>query len=171
MTGILVVFLVLGTFIMKFFGLSLPGLRIAGGLIIAFSGFKMLFPQAVVADDAARREAESKADISFTPLAMPSLSGPGAIATVITMSSTIRGAGTSGYLETFEHAAVVVGIFISALICYLVLHGATALSRVLGVNGVDAVSHIMGFLLICIGVQFGINGITELVVSVGPVRP
>ncbi len=163
MAGILVVFLLLGTFIMQFFGLSLPGLRIAGGLIISFSGFKMLFPDEGTGNAAARAEAETKADISFTPLAMPSLSGPGSIATVITMSSTIREAGLGGYRASLNLFAVVVGIFLSAWVCYLVLRGSSHLSKVLGVNGVDAVSRIMGFLLICIGVQFGINGITELV--------
>ena len=57
MAGILVVFLLLGTFIMQFFGLSLPGLRIAGGLIISFSGFKMLFPDEGTGNAAARAEA------------------------------------------------------------------------------------------------------------------
>jgi multiple antibiotic resistance protein len=79
------------------------------------------------------------------------------------MSSTIREAGLGGYRASVNLFAVVVGILLSAWVCYLVLRGSSHLSKVLGVNGVDAVSRIMGFLLICIGVQFGINGITELV--------
>ena len=165
MTGILVAFLLAGTLIMKFFGLSIPGIRIAGGLIILFSGFRMLFPDLQPMNAAAREEAENKADISFTPLAMPSLSGPGSIATVITMSSTIRASDEGVYHDILELAAVVVGIAVTAVICFMVLRGSMVLSRVLGVNGVDAVSRVMGFLLICIGVQFCINGFADLAAS------
>src|SRR5512134_202936 len=68
-SGILIAFLLLGTLIMQVFGISIPGLRIAGGLVIAFLGFRMLFPDAAPQMSAeAVREAQSKADISFSPL-------------------------------------------------------------------------------------------------------
>ncbi len=162
-TGILVAFLLAGTLIMQVFGISIPGLRIAGGLVIAFLGFRMLFPDPAPAMSAeAMREASGKADISFSPLAMPSLSGPGSIATVISMSSTIRHE-EQGARVVIEHVGVIIGIAVAALVCYFVLRAAEQLAHKLGSAGIGAIARIMGFLMICIGVQFVINGVRELV--------
>jgi len=161
-SGILISFLLAGTLIMQVFGISIPGLRIAGGLVIAFLGFRMLFPDSEPRVSAeAVREAQSKADISFSPLAMPSLSGPGSIATVISMSSTIRH-GEQGTRMVVEHVGVIIGIAVAALVCYFVLRAAEQLASKLGNAGIGAIARIMGFLMICIGVQFVINGIGEL---------
>ncbi|HXV39626.1 MAG TPA: MarC family NAAT transporter [Steroidobacteraceae bacterium] len=161
--GILVAFLLAGTLIMQVFGISIPGLRIAGGLVIAFLGFRLLFPEPQPAMSAeAMREASEKADISFSPLAMPSLSGPGSIATVISMSSTIRHE-EQGTRVVIEHVGVVIGIGVAALACYFVLRAAEPLAHKLGSAGIGAIARIMGFLMICIGVQFVINGVRELV--------
>jgi len=162
-SGILIAFLLLGTVIMQGFGISIPGLRIAGGLVIAFLGFRMLFPDPAPPMSAeAMREALVKADISFSPLAMPSLSGPGSIATVISMSSTIR-YEEQGARVVIEHVGVIIGICVAALVCYFVLRAAEQLNRKLGSAGIGAIARIMGFLMICIGVQFVINGVRELV--------
>jgi multiple antibiotic resistance protein len=163
-SGILVAFLLIGTLIMQVFGISIPGLRIAGGLVIAFLGFQLLFPDAAPAmSPEALAEARAKADISFSPLAMPSLSGPGSIATVISMSSTIR--NEQGARVIVEHVGVVIGIAVAALVCYFVLRAAEQLSKKLGSAGIGAIARIMGFLMICIGVQFVINGVRELLLA------
>ena len=165
MTGILVIFLLAGHFIMIFFGISIPGIRIAGGMVIGFLGFKMLFPSEARITQAEKKEAIKKINISFSPLAMPSLAGPGAIATVITMSSAID--GRHGYDKLFAFAGVILAIVITAIISWLVLRSAGFVSRILGVNGVDSLSRIMGFLLICIGIQFAIIGIKDLILDTG----
>jgi multiple antibiotic resistance protein len=155
---ILTTFLVAGGLIMNFFGISIPGLRIAGGLIVSYLGFRMLFPEHPAISTQERAEAMQKEDVSFTPLAMPSLSGPGSIAVVIGVSSTIR---ESGHI-VFGHVFVAIGIAITALVSYIVLKAATRLERILGTTGMNAMSRIMGFLLICIGVQFIINGVLNI---------
>lgn len=166
-TGILIAFLLLGTLIMEVFGISIPGLRLAGGLVIAFLGFRMLFPDALPEmSPAAFAEARAKPDISFSPLAMPSLSGPGSIATVISMSSTIRHQEQGSHIIV-QHIGVVIGIVLSAVVCYFVLRAAEPLSRKLGSSGIDAIARIMGFLLICIGIQFLINGVRDLLLDGG----
>lgn len=165
MTGILVVFLLAGHFIMIFFGISIPGIRIAGGMVIGFLGFKMLFPGEAKITQAEKQEAIKKNNISFSPLAMPSLAGPGAIATVITISSSID--GRHGYDKVFAFAGVILAIVITAIISWLVLRSAGFVSRILGVNGVDSLSRIMGFLLICIGIQFAIIGVQDLISDTG----
>ncbi len=165
MTAILIVFLLAGHFIMIFFGISIPGIRIAGGMVIGVLGFRMLFPQKEIHIQEIQKEALKKKDISFSPLAMPSLAGPGAIATVITLSSSID--GRHGYDKLFAFAGVILAIIITAVIAWLVLRSAGFVSKILGVNGVDSLSRIMGFLLICIGVQFAILGVRDLISDSG----
>ncbi|MCX6145505.1 MAG: MarC family NAAT transporter [Ignavibacteriales bacterium] len=163
MTGILVTFLLLGHFVMIAFGISIPGIRIAGGLVISFLGFRMLFPDEGKITREEKKEALQKSNISFSPLAMPSLSGPGAIAAVITMSSSID--GRHGMDRVFAYTGIILAILITAILSWLVLRGAGFLRRILGVNGIDNLSRIMGFLLICIGAQFAIDGVRDLVLD------
>jgi multiple antibiotic resistance protein len=163
MTGILISFLLGGHLIMVAFGISIPGIRIAGGIIIGYLGFRMLFPDESAISGVGQLEAESKRDLSFSPLAMPSLSGPGAMAVVITMSSSIDSRHMVD--RVFAFAGVIIAIIITAVISWLVLRGAGALRRIFGVNGVNSLSRIMGFLLICIGIQFAINGVRDLVLD------
>ena len=153
---ILTTFLVAGGLIMQFLGISIPGLRVAGGLVIAAVGLRMLFlPQ----PSTAYAESGPKHDISFTPLAIPSLAGPGSIAVVIGMSTTAQ----ADQYVILRHALIIVGIAITALTCYFVLRGATRLARFLRPSGMSGLTGIMGFLLVCIGVQFVINGVDALV--------
>lgn len=155
---ILVSFLIAGTLVMQFFGISIPGLRIAGGLMIARVAMGMLSPSGEseqMPDDRAKAEARRKHDISFTPLAMPSLSGPGAIAVTIGMAAEAT--------RPTEYAAITVGIFIVAVICWLVLRASTQVVRFLGASGMNALTRIMGFLLLCVGVQFIVYGIIGIV--------
>jgi multiple antibiotic resistance protein len=165
MTAILVVFLLAGHFIMIFFGISIPGIRIAGGMVIGVLGFRMLFPEKENNAVTDKKEAFKKSNISFSPLAMPSLAGPGAIATVITISSSID--GRHGYDKAFAFGGAILAIIITAIIAWLVLRSAGFVSRILGVNGIDSLSRIMGFLLICIGVQFAILGVQDLISDSG----
>ncbi|NLT50777.1 MAG: MarC family NAAT transporter [Ignavibacteria bacterium] len=160
MTGILILFLLAGHLIMIFFGISIPGIRIAGGLVICYLGFRMLFPTEEISS-AEKREARGKTDISFSPLAIPSLSGPGSIATIITISSSIE--GKHGYDKVFAFTGVIIAIFITAVISWIVLRSAGFMKKVLGISGVESLSKIMGFLLVCVGIQFIINGIKDLV--------
>jgi multiple antibiotic resistance protein len=159
---ILTTFLISGGLIMTFLGISIPGLRIAGGMIVSYLGFRMLFPETPSISKQEQVEAMHKPDVSFTPLAMPSLSGPGSIAVVIGVSSTIQERGRI----VFGYAFVALGIAITALISYAVLKAATRLDRLLGATGMNAMARIMGFLLVCIGVQFVINGVTEIAGSI-----
>jgi multiple antibiotic resistance protein len=163
MAGILILFLVAGHLIMLVFGISIPGIRVAGGMVIGVLGFRMLFPDDEPMASASRQEAQQKTDISFTPLAMPSLAGPGAIAVVITMSSSIVGHRVVD--KVFAYAGVVLAILLTAIASWLVLRMAEPLRRVMGVNGVNGLARIMGFLLVCIGTQFIINGVRDLVLD------
>lgn len=152
-------FLVAGGLIMNFFGISIPGIRIAGGMILAFLGFGMLFPSAP-ATTAAPMPGEIRYDISFTPLAMPGLSGPGTFAVVMSLSS--QATARRGLALVIDFVGIATAILIVAVLSWFVLRGAERFNRVLGATGMVAMARLMGFLMICIGVQFIINGTTVI---------
>lgn len=156
MAAILVIFLLAGVLLMDFFSISIPGLRIAGGMIVCKFGFNMLFPP----EHAHEHKVNAKRDISFSPLAMPTLSGPGSIAVVISMSTGVH--SQKALPVWLGYLSVVIGILLVAYIAWLVLQASERLTSMLGNDGIEAVSRIMGFLLICIGVQFIINGVGNL---------
>jgi len=160
MMAILTAFLIAGHLIMVAFGISIPGIRIAGGMVIGFIGFRKLFPYEMAAVKQEDESEEAKRDISFSPLAMPSLSGPAAIAVVITMSAAIDGNGAVDKVLAFT--GVILAILITTVATWLVLRGARLLSRVLGEKGVDSLSKLLGFILVCIGIQFIMNGVRDL---------
>ncbi len=156
MVGILVSFLIGGTFIMNFFGISIPGLRIAGGILMTGIGLGMLTPEKSAArpDDEEREAARKKEDISFSPLAMPMLSGPGSIA--VTLGFTSLATSWTDYF------AIIAGIVSVALLTYVVLRLASKIVHFIGPVGVNAMTKIMGLLIMCIGVQFVVNGVLSI---------
>lgn len=156
-----------GQLVMNTFGISIPGLRIAGGLIVAFIGFKMLFPQQKAHESLEAKhksdelEEEPTASIAFVPLAMPSTAGPGTIAMIISSASTVKhGVDFSAWVVWVAPPLI---FFFVALILWGCLRSSGAIMRWVGKGGIEAISRLMGFLLVCMGVQFIINGILEII--------
>lgn len=155
MFAVLIVFLLAGTYIMSFFGISLPGIRIAGGLIILRAAYAMLNPsqsERKISEEA-QEAAKEKEDISFSPMAMPMLSGPGSIAVVIGLASQAEG--------LIDLAIMSLAIILVALISYLVLRLAPFSAKYIGPTGMNAITRMMGFIAMAIGVQFILNGISK----------
>lgn len=158
-----------GQLVMNTFGISIPGLRIAGGLIVAFIGFRMLFPQqqagASLEADSKREELdrEPAANIAFVPLAMPSTAGPGTIAMIISSASTIRHG--INYPQWIVMVAPPIIFLLVSLILWGCLHSSGTIMRLVGKGGIEAISRLMGFLLVCMGVQFVINGVLEIIAT------
>lgn len=157
--AILATFLLVGSAIIDFFGISVPGLRVAGGLIISVIGFRMLFPSSAPAPGGVSEPVEPELDIAFTPLAMPSLAGPGSISVVLTSAAQIKSVRPSDFLLIY--VAVLIGMAITLVLSYLVLRAAGIMVRFLGRSGIDAMTRIFGFLLIAIGMQFLLTGISD----------
>jgi len=153
-------FLLAGGLIMSFFGISVPGMRIAGGMIVASPGFQMLFPSAPLPSRELERETGHKADIAFTPLAMPGLAGAGTFAVIMSLSS--QASARLGFERVLDFTAVLLAIVIVALLCFATLRAAERLQRVLGPTGMIALTRLTGFLMVCIGVQFIIDGLTAI---------
>ncbi len=157
MAVLLLVFLLLGTTIMQFFGISLQSLKIAGGLVIGYMGFRMLFPpdaDQVEVESSAKRDPRS---LAFTPLALPMLCGPGSISVVLAMAAKVSDQQIL-VNEIAGYAVVATGIVLSSIICWLVLWSSGSVVRFLGKNGIEATTKLMGFLLICIGTEFVLSG-------------
>lgn len=150
---ILVTFLFAGTYILQFFGISLPGMRIAGGLVVLRSGFSMLNPEKggrkLTEED--KLAGQEKDDPSFSPLAMPLLSGPGSIAVVIGLGSQA--------LSMMDYIIGAAAVLMCALVAFGLLAVSPWIIRVVGRTGMTAVTRMMGFIALSIGVQFIINGI------------
>ena len=159
-----------GQVVMNTFGISIPGLRIAGGLIVAFIGFRMLFPQQKAHDSMEAKikseelQDEPTANIAFVPLAMPSTAGPGTIAMIISVAAALRSSDL--YAGWVVLVAPPLTFFLACAILLLCLRSSGFIMRKLGNSGVEAFSRLMGFLLVCIGVQFVINGVYEVAVEV-----
>ena len=158
-----------GNAVISGFGISIPGLRVAGGLIVAYIGFGMLFPPARVSEEAVQSEMAAHEpsaklqDIAFIPLTMPCTTGPGTIAFIISAASAIP----DGKLTLMVHLVALTTGLLFALVFWLCMRGATKIMRFLGETGIDALSRLMGFLLVCIGVQFVINGVHDLLQAWG----
>ena len=157
--AILVVFLLAGAAIVDFFGISIPGIRAAGGLIIMAIGFRMLFPAPKPVGDGGGAAAAPDQDVSFSPLAMPSLAGPGSIAVVMSAAAQIRSAHPNDWVVAY--AAVILGMAATLVFSYAVLRLSGLMVRFLGQSGIDSMTRIFGFLLICIGMQFLLTGIAD----------
>jgi multiple antibiotic resistance protein len=149
---ILVTFLFFGRFVLYFFGISMPVLKIAGGLIVANTAWGMVTSTARISP-AESHEAENKEDISLTPLAMPLMSGPGAIGVVMALAAHVDNA--AGYL------GMVIGVAGVALSVALFFCLGGPLVRKLGPSAVGAINKIFGFLILAIAVQLVWDGVAD----------
>jgi multiple antibiotic resistance protein len=150
--AILVTFLFFGRFVLYFFGISLPVLKIAGGLIVANTAWGMVTSHSRITPEESH-EAEEKEDISLTPLAMPLMSGPGAIGVVMALAAHVD--SLSSYL------GMVIGIAAVALTVSLFFSLGGPLVRRLGPSAVGAINKIFGFLILAIAVQLVWDGVAD----------
>jgi len=147
---ILLVFYFVGEFILEFFGISLGVLKIAGGVVVAHTAWDMLTSKDKI-PSADTQEMQTKEDISFTPMALPLLSGPGAIGAAIGLSIP----GT----QIMYTLGISAGIFLASVTVYIALMLSIPILRVLGKAGIDILKKIMGFFILAIAVQLMVSGI------------
>jgi multiple antibiotic resistance protein len=147
-----------GVFILQAFGISFGALRIAGGLTVALLGYRMLFGYGYVGLTAKGGER----NIAVFPLALPAICGPGAIAVVIGISTEIAELKTAA-LKAVAYGATATSMLLTCVAMWLTFHSARFLSRVMGPDAMEAITRIMGFLLVCIGVQFVASGVRTFI--------
>lgn len=153
---IMLVSLLGGNMLLAFFGISYGAMRIAGGLVVAMIGYQMLFGGNTPNNAPIVRR--DKDDYAFFPIAMPGIAGPGTIAVVIGFSTEIA------ELKDYVDLAVALGwtaaaIIVTASASWAVMRYSDLLTRRLGPSGTLVLGKLMGFILICIGVQFVGSGI------------
>lgn len=157
---ICVVSFLIGNYVLDFFGISINALKIAGGIIISRSGFQLL--NAKHKKDVGKKiqsESLQKEDISFTPLAMPLLSGPGSISFLINLSiQTNYDFTTSSY--------AIISILLASISIFIILKLAPNILSYMGQAGLKSMSKIMGFIVLAIGIQLIISSIASLFLNI-----
>jgi multiple antibiotic resistance protein len=156
---VLAIFLLGGRFILEFFGISLGVLRIAGGLMIGHTAWEMVTVRQRLSVSEST-EAQDKDDISFTPMAVPLVSGPGAIGVVIGLSARAD--------HWLDYVGCLVGIMLLGISLYICLVLGERLSKALGKNGIGAFNRVLGFFILAIAVQFVADGTLALIQKSAP---
>lgn len=168
---VLLVAFFIGTPILHFFGISIEALRIGGGLAVAVGGWQMLnAPDTPAADPnpVKRVDADSAMSRAFFPLTVPLTTGPGSIATAIALTAN-RTHKLSAFVQS-SIASVVIS-FAVAVTVYLVYSRAVIFARYLGVEGTKVAMRVSSFLLLCIGVQIMLTGISEFLIPIATLQP
>lgn len=153
-------FFVFGTLILRLFGVPLAMVRIAGGFILIRIGFSLFMPDGAGVGDLPAKPGDN---IAFVPLAMPLMFGPGAIATIIGMSSTLG----RWPEDVAAWAAIAAAIVATMFVTYLCLANAHRLTARLGPLGIDAASRIVGFFVSAMGVGLVFDGLFEALATHG----
>ena len=167
-TVVLLIFLLAGNYVFRFFGITVPAFQIMGGIIFLTNALRTLVGDDRRAydvggnrrmDDRDVEKAESDpTSVAVVPLAVPMLSGPGAITSVMVLVNL--------YPRLEQKAAVILAIAGVGVVSYVVLMAAIPISRVIGDRGRAVFSKIMALLLGAIGIQFIINGIKPVMLDI-----
>jgi multiple antibiotic resistance protein len=154
-TGILLFFVVFGNALLALFGITLPALKTAGGVLLFLISLDMVFARhsgGTGTTNEEEAEAKTRQDISVFPLAMPLIAGPGAISATILLVTEAGG-------DQLKLAAVIGALLLILLATYLSLLVAIPIQRLLGLTGLAVVSRVVGVLLAALSVQFIFDGV------------
>lgn len=156
--GILAAATLFGATLLDLLGISLPAFRVAGGLLLFFMAFEMLFERRQPRKKATADTAMSKDDIrniAAFPLAIPLMAGPGAIAACILLAAQVEG----NVVALSSLIAITAAVCLSCVIAFLL---ATPIDKMLGVTGRTVLSRLLGVLLAALAVQFVADGVRAL---------
>ncbi|MFZ0456602.1 MAG: MarC family protein [Ignavibacteriaceae bacterium] len=152
---ILIVFAFSGRFIFEFFHISVNSLRVVGGVIFFMAGYDMLQARLIRTKSDDQTNKEYAKDIAITPLAIPIISGPGAITAAIVMMNDAH--------EITQKLLVVIAIVLVFIITLFILLGARNVIKFLGDSGNKVLMRIMGLIVMVIAVEFLFSGLTPIV--------
>lgn len=154
--GVLIFFSLAGGALFQYFGLTLAALKIAGGILLFTIALGMLYGKQTGAKTTPEEEKEHSEleDITVIPMAIPILSGPGAITTVMVLAGEAQ--------TPMKLIIVLLSILVSIIICYLVLANSVVILNLLKTTGIKILTRIMGLIMSVIAVQFVINGVADV---------
>lgn len=156
-TAILLFFAIAGELMLSTLGISLPALRIAGGILLLLIGIEMVFARTsggTSTTEEEEREAAGKQDITVFPLATPLIAGPGAMGASILLMSDAQG-------EFLLQVAVIAAMLAVLLVTLIGMLLASPIQRVLGVTGMHVITRVLGVLLTGLAVQFVLDGLAQ----------
>jgi multiple antibiotic resistance protein len=156
----------IGAYVLDFFGVSIPSVQVAGGIVVCMIGWSLLnSPDSTPAVERNPPETATAEDLSkraFYPMTMPLTVGPGSISVALTLGANPPPGFRPLLATALAHA---MGIFLVAVGVYLCYRYADRILRRLGATGTSVVVRLSAFILLCIGVQICWNGVHALVVS------
>jgi len=156
---VLIIFTLMGNLIFKFYGITIHAFMIGGGILFLRNSFDMI--DSKVSRESSTpmetKEATKKEDISITPIGIPLIAGPGAITSVMLLSSQAN--------TLLDKCLIYINIFITLLITYFILILGKKISKKIGTTGIRIIQRIMGLVLLVISIQFIINGVTSLIID------
>src|SRR5688572_2864667 len=154
--AVLTLFAVAGTAILSIFGITIHAFRIAGGLLLFFIAFEMIFEKRHERHERSAGQAvtaDRVRDIAVFPLAIPLIAGPGAISATILLSGA--------YSEPLERALLILILAVNLAAAWLVFLAAERLDRFLGATGRTVLTRLLGMILAALAVQFVLDGIAD----------
>ena len=156
--------LIIGPLALKFFGLSLPAVRVAGGLVLAVAGWRLL--NQGQEDSQHRAPAASTEEVlggAFYPLTLPLTIGPGSVAVMVTLGTTLLGGIDREAL--IDGLGALVGLAVVSLLIYVCYSQAEHILSKLGPTGVNVLLRLSSFILLCIGVQIALEGFSAILAA------
>jgi len=151
--GAALFFLVAGRAVLSYLGVTVHAFSISGGILLFVAAMPMLFGQRGGLQSPEPKEQTAGHDIAVFPLAMPLLSGPGTIATILLLTSQAGG-------NIQKLAAIGIAIAVVFLVAFVTLYLGARLIRLVGEGGVDIATRVMGIVLAALAVQYVLNGVT-----------
>tara|TARA_Y100001970_G_scaffold113962_2_gene142074 strand:+ start:1379 stop:2014 length:636 start_codon:yes stop_codon:yes gene_type:complete len=157
---VLFIFTLMGDIIFKFYGITINAFMIAGGILFFRNSLDMIDSKIsrISSTPMETKEAEDKEDISITPIGIPIIAGPGAITSVMLLSSQ-----TSNF---YEKCILHINIFIILLITLIILFLGKKIATSIGTTGIRIIQRVMGLILMVISIQFIINGIIPILKNI-----
>lgn len=157
--------LLLGTFVLNLYGISVPIIRAAGGIVVAVAGWRLLNQGSHKEEDAPDTvDSTDYKGMAFYPLTLPLTTGPGTIAVMISLGFG-RSASTSWMDEALHVAMILLAAIAVAVSIYVCFANAERAEKVLGHTGTDIAVRLSAFFLFCIGVQIFWTGASELILG------
>lgn len=155
----------LGAWLLRFFGISLPVLQVGGGVTLAAMGWKMLNMREPAAADTptAKHDADSVMEQAFYPLTFPLTVGPGVIVVVLTLSAHASGRGWEA--TVLAHVAIFAAAIVLAILVFVSYAYAPRLSKMISRLAINGVQRLISFILLCIGAQIAWGGVASLLRS------
>jgi multiple antibiotic resistance protein len=159
---LLLIFLFFGRLLLEFYGITLTAIRLAGAVVIILTALRMILQRPKKLSDDQIEKSREQEDISFSPVAMPLLVGPGSMAVMLQYTEQF-GYVWHSWQSASNYGLLLMVVAVVSLISYLVLHFSQYLLKVLGPGGIIGMSRIMAFMLLAIGMQSLINTLKEVI--------